>query len=83
MSASVSTCTGGRGSTLGAMTQYCVRTAGVGTVWASVQNSAQAFTGALDDRVEIGWELTDVHVFSRGADVLTGEEPTTMAVTDA
>ncbi|MEU9889969.1 ABC transporter ATP-binding protein [Sphaerisporangium sp. NPDC051011] len=72
---------------LGAATQYCVQVDGVGALWASVQNSAHAFRGAVGDRVEVGWELDDVHVFPRNTDMLADssalEDTAKLATADA
>ncbi|MGW4801123.1 TOBE domain-containing protein [Nonomuraea sp. NPDC004297] len=67
---------------LGAMTQYSVRIDGVGTLWASVQNSAHAFSGVPGDRVGVRWELDDVHVFPR-PDSPSPADETAKATADA
>ncbi|MFC4120039.1 ABC transporter ATP-binding protein [Nonomuraea zeae] len=71
---------------LGAMTQYNVRIDGVGALWASVQNSAHAFSGVPGDRVGVRWELDDVHVFPREPGAPGGPsaaDEATMATADA
>lgn len=66
---------------LGATTQYCVRTVGAGALWASVHDSAHAFTGALGDRVGVRWEIDDVHVFPRSPGMPAGPRATAKPAT--